>query len=233
MNISFLKILTKPLGIKNILTLILNLFLLFLPALLSANFFGIDNLLFKITLSLALIVTNGYLWTIFQNEVEDENDDLPKWHYVNDFFIGLRGVIFSLACIILLAAVLAALWFLVQYVPDSKNIAIIIAIIYFIYWLLMFNAIAMGIFSENFNPIEALNFSTITEVIIGCWLNYLIACFYMIAYIFIIGMACWACIGLNFSNPVFGVFIAYAIIVYFSLYAKVFKCVRTEYESHI
>jgi len=235
MQISFIGILTKPLKLKIILILTFNLFLLFLPAILSANFLGIESIIFKIALVLAFIISNGYLWAIFQHEVEEDDNDFPKWNFINDFFIGLKGLLFSLASIALLAAVLFVLWLIVQNAPDSRNIASIIAVIWLIYWLLMFHAVSMGIFSENFNPIEAFKFPSITEITTGCWLNYLIAGFYMIGYVFIIGMVGWACIiffGQAYSTFVYGFFIIYAIIVYFSLYAKVFRQVRTEFESH-
>ena len=235
MNISFIGVLTKPLKLKIILILTFNLFLLFLPAILSANFLGIESIIFKIALGLAFIISNGYLWAIFQHEVEEDDNDFPKWNFINNFFIGIKGMIFSFACIALLTAVLFVLWLIVQNVPDSRNIASIIAIIWFFYWLLMFHAVSMGIFSENFNPIEALKFPSIAEIATNCWLNYLIAAFYMIGYVFIIGMVGWACIiffGQAYSNFVYGFFIVYAIIVYFSLYAKVFRQVRTEFESH-
>lgn len=235
MKISFIKILTKPLHPKNILIFIFNLFLLFLPVILAAIFFGAENVLCKIALSIGLIISNGYMWTIFQNEVEEDSKDFPKWHFVNDFFIGLKGLIFSLACIAILASVLFVLWLLIQYVPDSRNIALVIAAIWSIYWLLMFNVVAMGIFAENFNPVEALKISTIAEIITGCWLNYLIAGLYMVAYILIIGLIGWACIaifGAASNNYILGFFIVYALIVYFSLYAKVFRQIRSEFESY-
>jgi len=235
MQISFIGVLTKPLNLKIILILSFNLFLLFLPAILSANFLGMENIIFKIALGIAFIISNGYLWAIFQHEVEEDDNDFPKWNFINDFFIGLKGLVFSLASIALLAAVLFVLYLFVQYVPNSQNIAFIIAILWVIYWLLMFHAVSMGIFSENFNPVEAFKFPSIAEITTGCWLNYLIAGCYMIGYAFIIGMIGWACIiffGSAYINFVYGFFIVYAIIVYFSLYAKVFRQVRTEFESH-
>lgn len=235
MKISFIGVLTKPLKLKTILILIFNLILLFLPAILAANFLGMENIIFKMALGVACINSNGYLWSIFQHEVEEDDNDFPKWHFINNFFIGLKGLIFSLASIALLMLVLFVLWFILQNMPDFKNIVFMIAIIWSIYWLLMFNAVAMGMFSENFNPAEALKIVTIAEIINGCWLNYLIAAFYMIGYIFIIGMVGWACIiffGPVYSNFVLGFFVIYAVIVYFSLYAKVFSQVRTEFESH-
>ena len=235
MQISFIGVLTKPLKLKIILILTFNLFLLFLPAILSANFLGMENIIFKITLGLAFIISNGYLWAIFQHEMEEDDNDFPKWNFINNFFIGLKGLIFSLACIALLAAVLFVLWLLAKNVPGLETIAVIIAIIWLIYWLLIFHAVSTGIFSENFNPIEALKFASIAEIATNCWLNYLIAGFYMIGYAFILGVIGWACtifFGHAYSNFVYGFFIVYAIIVYFSLYAKVFRQVRTEFESH-
>ena len=235
MQISFIGVLTKPLKLKFILILTFNLFLLFLPAILSANFLGIESIIFKIALGLAFIIANGYLWTFFQHEVEEDDNDFPKWNFINNFFIGLKGLIFSLASMILLVAVLFVLWLLIQHVPDSQNIAFIIAILWSIYWLLMFNTVTMGMFSENFNPVEALKFATIAEITTGCWLNYLVASFYMIGYILILGIIGFACIiffGQAYINFVYGFVIIYAIIVYFSLYAKVFRQIRTEFESH-
>jgi len=235
MNISFIGVLTKPLWFKIVLKLIFNLFLLFLPAILSAHFLGMENIIFKIALSIALIILNGYLWTIFAQEVQYDDNDFPKMHFINNFFIGLKGMIFFLGSIILLAAVLFALWLIIQYVPNSRNISLIVAAIWFIYWLFIFNPVAMGLFSENFDPFEALNFSTIGDVINGSWLNYLIAILYIFGYIFIIGMTSWAFIlvlGPNLSHLVLGIITLYAIFVYFLLYAKVFKHVKTEFESH-
>lgn len=236
MKINFIGVLTKPLNLKIILIFLLNLILLFLPAILSVQFLGMENIIFKITLAIALINFNGYLWTIFQHEMEADSNNFPKWHFINNFFVGLKGLVFSLACIALLVAILFALWILIEYVPDSQNISGIIAIICLIYWLLLFNPVAMGMFSENFNPVEALNVSTISDIIKGCWLNYLVAGFYMIAYILIIGVIGWTCsifFGSAFYNFVIGFFTVYAIIVYFSLYAKVFRQIRTEFENHI
>jgi len=235
MNISFIDVLTKPLKLKTILILLLNLFLLFLPAILSAKFLGIENWVFKIVFAVALIILNGYFWTIFQHELEEDNDDFPKWHFINNFFIGLKGIVFLLASVAILALGLFFLWLLAQHVPTSENIAFIIAIVWSLYWLLMHNAVAMGIFSEKFNPVEAIKFPTIAEIITSCWLNYIIAGFYMVTYIFIISMVGWACViffGPASTNFVIVFFVVYAVIVYFLLYANVFSQIRTEFESH-
>lgn len=236
MKINFIGVLTKPLNFKIIFVLIFNLFLLFLPAVLAANFLGMQNFIFHIVFGLGLIIASGYLWYIFQHEMEEDSDTFPKWNFVNCFFIGLKGIIFTLACVVLLAAVLFVLWITAQHFPEHQNFAYIAAFVWFIYWFLLFYVVAMGIFSENFNPVEALNFSTIAEVVNASWIDYFIASFYMILYLCIIGLIGW---GFTIFFPpqaynyiVVG-FSVYAIIVYFSLYAKVFRKVRSEFESHI
>jgi len=235
MNINFIDVLTKPLKLKTVLTFLLNLFLLFLPAILSAKFLGMENWIFKISVVIGAIVLNGYLWAIFQNEIEENNSEFPKWNFINNFFVGLKGLIFSLTSIAILALILFILWIIVQHVPAFQNIAFVIAVIWSVYWLLMLNSVAMGIFSENFNPVEALKIPTIAEIINNCWLNYLIAGFYMVTYIFIIAMIGWACViffGSFYANFVMGFFIVYAVIVYFLLYSNVFNQIKTEFESH-
>lgn len=235
MKISFIGILTKPLKLKIFFILVLNLILIFLPAVLSANFLGTENLIYKILLGVALIISNGYLWAIFQHEAEEDDNELPKWNYINDFFIGVKGLIFFLSALTLFSIVILMLWFLDKYVPSLGNITLILAVIWLVYWLFMFNPVSMGIFSENFNPVEALKFSLIAEIINGCWLDYLISGFYMFAYTFILGMIGWACtifFGHEHFYHVITFFAVYGTIVYFSLYAKVFRQVRTEFESH-
>ena len=230
MSINFIDVLVKPLKPKNLLILILSLALLFLPAILSANYLGTENLIFKIALAAALIISNGYLWSIFQNEVQEDSNNFPKWNFISNFFIGLKGLIFFIASAFVLAVIIFILWLILQRVPDFKNAAYIIAGICSIYWLLMFNAVAMGLFSENFNPLEALNLTTIVGITIGCWLDYLKAFLYIAAYALIIGMMYWAAIsiiGTAYSTFILGFFIVYATIVYFSLYAKIFKQIRT------
>ena len=54
--------------------------MLFLPAILSANFLGMENIIFKIALGIAFIISNGYLWAIFQHEVDHLNGMLFVQH---------------------------------------------------------------------------------------------------------------------------------------------------------
>jgi len=236
MKISFIGVLTKPLKFKILLNLILNFTLLFLPSILITYFMGADNPLFHIITFFAVVVSSGYMWKIFQHEVEKDDDTFPKFHLINDLFIGIKGLFFSIACLTILMMGIFIMWLVIQKFPDFDQWATIISIIWFLYWFLLFYAVAMGIFSENYNPLEGLNFSTITQVINASWLNYLIASFYMIAYLFIIGMICWACIiflpaikSLYFVEG----FSIYTLIVYFCLYAKVFRQVQEDFESHI
>lgn len=235
MNINFIEVLTKPLRFKDVPKFALNFFLLFLPTVLIAIFLGVENWIFKTLLSIGLIVLNGYFWLIFQHEVEGEDNKLPEWKFIDTFFIGLKGLIFSLVYTVLFTLVLFILYMIIYYFPNLNITMLIIAGLWTIIWIFMVYAIAMGIFSEKFNPLETFNFSTMFEIVNECWTNYLFAIFYMLGYLFILGMICWACVIFfgNNNNFIIGFFSIYAITVYLLLYAQVFKNVRSEYESHI
>jgi len=94
----------------------------------------------------------------------------------------------------------------------------------------------MGIFSDKYNSAETIDFSVIFQIIGNAWLNYLIAFIYMTLYVLILGLICLGLIILtkySFNYYIMGFFALYAIVVYFILYAHVYRRVRTEFESHI
>ncbi len=236
MKISFIGILTRPLKLKTLSSLIFNLFLLFLPAILLANFLGLKNLFFKILIIIAMIIINGYLFKIFQHEMETENSDtFPKWKFINDFFLGLKGIFFYLECLIILAGISIFLWFISGYFPDFRNIAAIIIILLTVYWVLFYIPIALGLYSKKFNLLEAIKLYTISEIAIGSWLNYLKAGLFMIAYIILLALIGWTCtiiFGQNYINFIIGFVSLYVITVYLPLYAKVFVQSKTNFESY-
>jgi hypothetical protein len=237
MKINFIKILIKPLFFKNVLISVLKLFLLFLPAILAANFIGVTGWVFKITVSAALVALNGYLWMVCQEEIErEDNTKLPETGFIDALFVGIKGLIFSLLFVSLFITGLFILQLLSNYLPDFKNSVFIAEAVLSAFWFFMIYPIAMGIFAQKFNSAEALDFSTIFQIIGNSWLSYLVAFIYMAVYIFILGGICWAILtitGYSFSYFTIGFFVLYAIIVYFLLYSRVFKQVRTEFEGHI
>lgn len=236
MQINFIGILIRPFTFKNLTMFVLKLILLFLPTILLFYFMGSANWIFWTLLSTALIISNGYLWIILQNEAELDIDILPKWKFIDTFFIGLKGLFLSLFYSAVLFIILLMLRFIDYHLTNATNIIITIGAFVIIIWYFAIYPVAVGIFSEKYSIGEALDYFNIIQIIFACWLNYLIAFLYISAYIFIIGMITWICLilfGQWFNIFIILPFALYIIILYFLLYANVFKSIREEFESHI
>lgn len=235
MNISFIGVLTLPLKFNNLLKLLINLLLVFLPSMLAAFSIGIEDKLFMIMHSISLIIVSGYIWSVFQLQLENDEKKLPEWNFVNNFFTGIKGTLFFLLSLALFISMLFVFWLFLYFMPESKDIIYFLALIWFIYSALFYYPISMGLFAQDYNPRAALMFSTVFQILSGCWLYYLIALIYMVGYIFIIGVVGWSFItlfGINsiiFITELLGI---YTLIVIFYFYANVFKSLRNEFENY-
>jgi hypothetical protein len=238
MNISFAGVLFRPLKKNNFFKITANLVLAFLPAMLSAYTLGTDGIIFKIMLITGLLILYGYLFTIVQEELENEDDEInenmPDWKFVNNFFTGIKGSIFSALILALFFTGILTLKLIALKIPAANFLSYMIGGIGTIYCIFAFHAAAIGMFAQDFNPIVALKVSVITQIIKECWLEYTVAFIYMLLYMLIIGIiySFFASI-LGHNIVLIGAFGIYTLMVYLTLYSKIYKYVRNEFENYI
>ncbi len=139
-----------------------------------------------------ILALYGYLWIILQDEIENNNDIFSNLEFYKKLFHRNKRRYFSLASIALLCTSLFVIWLIIKHVPFLTYIAIFAGFLFFIYWSFMYNAVAIGIFAQDFNPLSALKVSMILQITSSCLIEYLIAFGCMLIYILIIWLIGWA-----------------------------------------
>jgi len=236
---NFLEILLKPLKYDNLILTIIKFLLLIMPFAAAAYFLGIYSWISIALLSVALIVILGYFFLIFKNELEEKKPKYPDKSFLECFFIGLKGLLFYSIYMALLAMILYGLYNTVILFPAIYNEALFATILIVIIWLFVIYPIAVGLFSDKFNPLHAIEVLTILEIAGNSWLNYLKASIYMGLYAAIIIMISWGILFItkySLTYPVIAglsLLFIYLKVLYYILYANTYKKLRSEFESHI
>lgn len=231
MKLNFSNILIKPLKQKGLFK---NLILLFLPATLAGFSLGTDTWLFYTMNATALIALYGYLQEVMFDEIENDGESPPDWKFLQNFFTGIKALLFFFVNLALLFAVILALWLFIGNIPGFEIVTKILAIISFIYWFFMYYVVSIGLFVNKFNPIVALNVSTVMQIANGCLYNYFTAFIYVIIYAVLLVILYWMVIFMFGNNfLVIEMFIVYGITLHALLYSEVFKNIRDEFENYI
>lgn len=231
MTLKFSSILIKPLMQKGLFK---NLILLFLPASLAGFSLGTDNWLFYTLHAVALLTIYGYLQEVMSDSIEEDEDNPPEWKFLQNFFTGIKAVLFFTVNIALFFAVVFALWLFIGNIPGLETVSKVFAVIFFIYWFFLYYAVSMGIFAKEFNPVVALNISTVMQIANNSLYGYFTAFIYLLVYAVLIGLLYWI-ISSIFGNNFFiiEIFAVYGIAVHALLYSEVFKNVREEFDNYI
>lgn len=236
MKLNFTKILFKPLTYTNIPATLIKLFFVVIPAIVTYLYAGMYSWMFITAAVLALIIIIGYFFALFKEEMEIETNELPDKSLVESIFAGVKGIFFTLSYVAAYAAVYYFLYVVSYYLPEASTNASIIAVAVFVFWFFVFYPVALGIFADGFNTRQSMDFSLVVQILGSAWFSYLTAFIYMIVYTLILVISCLSLISLtqgSYEYYILGLFTVYYILVYFILYAKVYKHVRTKFESHI